>query len=73
MAALRSANLIPTRALPLIGQTATIFMVISMAALGLGVDVRTVSKAGGPVTTTVILSLAALGSVSFVLVRLLGL
>jgi uncharacterized integral membrane protein (TIGR00698 family) len=73
MAALRSANLIPTRALSLIGETATIFMVISMAALGLGVDVRTVSKAGGPVTITVILSLMALGSVSFVLIRLLGL
>lgn len=73
MAALRSANLIPMRALPLIGGTATILMVISMAALGLGVDVRTVTKAGGPVTTTVILSLVALGLVSFVLIRLLGL
>lgn len=73
MAALRSANLIPIRALPLIGESAAIFMVISMAALGLGVDVRTVSKAGGRVTTTVILSLLALGSVSFALIRLLGL
>jgi uncharacterized membrane protein YadS len=48
-------------------------MVISMAALGLGVDVRAVSKAGGPVTMTVILSLLALGSVSYALIRLLGL
>jgi uncharacterized membrane protein YadS len=48
-------------------------MVISMAALGLGVDVRAVSKAGGPVTITVILSLMALGSVSYALIRLLGL
>jgi uncharacterized membrane protein YadS len=73
MAALRSANVIPMQALPLIGETAAIFMVISMAALGLGVDVRTVSKAGGQVTATVILSLLALGSVSFVLIRMLGL
>jgi uncharacterized membrane protein YadS len=48
-------------------------MVISMAALGLGVDVRTVSRAGGRVTITVVLSLLALGAVSFGLVRLLGL
>ena len=73
MAGLRSLDLIPAPALPLIGTTVTIFMVISMAALGLGVDVRTVSRAGGPVTVTVILSLLALGTVSFGLVRLLGL
>lgn len=73
MVSLRSARLIPAVALGPIGETATIFTVISMAALGLGVDLRTVSKAGGPVTITVILSLVALGSVSFVLIRLLGL
>jgi uncharacterized integral membrane protein (TIGR00698 family) len=73
MAALRSANMIPSAALAPIAATATIFTVISMAALGLGVDVRTVSRAGGPVTATVVLSLLVLGSVSFVLVRLLGL
>jgi uncharacterized membrane protein YadS len=73
MVALRSANLIPEAALGPIGDAATIFTVISMAALGLGVDFRTVSKAGGPVTLTVVLSLLALGSVSFVLVRSLGL
>lgn len=73
MIALRSANLIPARWLVPIGETATILTVISMAALGLGVDVRTVSKAGGPVTATVILSLFALACVSFALIRLLGL
>jgi uncharacterized membrane protein YadS len=73
MVALRSADLIPTAALARIATTSTIFTVISMAALGLGVDVRTVSKAGAPVTTTVILSLLALGSVSFILIRLLAL
>jgi len=73
MAALRSANLIPAPALAPIATTASVFMVVSMAALGLGVDVRTVSRAGGPVTITVILSLLALGAVSLGLVRLLGL
>jgi len=73
MAALRSAGLIPAPALTPIAWTASVFMVISMAALGLGVDVRTVPQAGGPVTITVILSLLALGTVSFGLVRLLGL
>jgi uncharacterized integral membrane protein (TIGR00698 family) len=73
MVALRSANLIPAAALAPIGETATVLTVVAMAALGLGVDVRTVSKAGGPVTVTVILSLLALGSVSFMLIRLLKL
>jgi uncharacterized integral membrane protein (TIGR00698 family) len=73
MVALRSAGLLPTPALAPIGATATLLTVVSMAALGLGVDVRTVSKAGGPVTLTVILSLLALGFVSFTLVRLLSL
>jgi len=44
-----------------------------MAALGLGVDVRTVAKAGAPVVATVVMSLLALGGVSYALVRLLGL
>lgn len=73
MVALRSANLIPAFALAPIASMATILTVISMAALGLGVDIRTVSRAGGPVIVTVILSLLALGSVSYLLIRLLGL
>ena len=73
MVVLRSAGLIPAWALAPIASAATILTVISMAALGLGVDIRTVSRAGGPVTITVILSLLALGTVSFILVRLLGL
>ncbi|HEY4070251.1 MAG TPA: putative sulfate exporter family transporter [Sphingomicrobium sp.] len=73
MALLRSANLIPAAALAPIAGGATLLTIISMAALGLGVDVRIVSKAGGPVTITVILSLLALGLVSFALIRLLNL
>jgi uncharacterized integral membrane protein (TIGR00698 family) len=73
MAAFRSIGLIPAQALPPIAAAVTLFMVISMAALGLGVDIRTVSRAGLAVSTTVILSLLALGTVSFILIRLLGL
>jgi len=73
MVVLRSANLLPEPALVPIASAATIFTVISMAALGLGVDIRTVSRAGASVTATVILSLLALGGVGYGLVRLLGL
>jgi len=73
MVALRSADLIPVGMQPRLAAAATLLTVASMAALGLGVDVRTVSKAGRAVTITVILSLLALGSVSFLAVRLLGL
>jgi len=73
MVALRSANLFPAWALPPIGSLATMLTIMAMAALGLGVDVRAVSRAGGRVTATVILSLLALGSVSYLLIRLLGL
>ena len=72
MVALRSANVVPAWALAPVGSLATILTVISMAALGLGVDVRAVSRAGGPVTVTVILSLLALGSVSYFVIRVFG-
>jgi uncharacterized membrane protein YadS len=47
--------------------------VISMAALGLGTDMRVVAKAGGRVTAAVTLSLAVLGALSLGLIRWLGL
>jgi uncharacterized membrane protein YadS len=73
MVVLRSVNVMPAGVLAPIGNAATILTVISMAALGLGVDVRTVSRAGLPVTITVILSLLALGTASFGLIQLLRL
>ena len=73
MVVLRSADVIPAVALSPISHAATILTVISMAALGLGVDVRIVSRAGVPVTITVILSLLALGTASFGLIWLLRL
>lgn len=71
MAALRSSNVIPTVALPGIAATAKALTVVSMAALGLGVDIRTVAKAGPRVTAAVTLSLIVLGAISYGLIRLL--
>jgi uncharacterized integral membrane protein (TIGR00698 family) len=70
--AARSANLVPVAALPPINRLANILTTISMAALGLGVDVRTVAKAGPRVTLAVVLSIAALMVISLALIRLLG-
>ncbi len=72
MAALRSHGLIPEAALFPIAKTASVLTIISMAALGLGVDVRVVARAGGRVTAAVTLSLIALTAVSLGLIRLLG-
>ncbi|WP_246449443.1 YeiH family protein [Novosphingopyxis iocasae] len=73
MVGARSLGAIPEMALAPAATAATLLTVISMAALGLGVDVRTVAKAGGRVTAAVVLSLLVLGSISFALIRLLGL
>jgi uncharacterized integral membrane protein (TIGR00698 family) len=68
----RSAGLIPDAIVPAINHIATLLTVVSMAALGLGVDVRTVASAGGRVTAAVVLSLAMLIAVSFALIIGLG-
>ncbi|WP_042691478.1 YeiH family protein [Azospirillum sp. B506] len=73
MIALRSFDLIPQVALPAMEHAATLLTVVSMAALGLGVDVRTVARAGGRVTAAVILCLLVLGAISLTLIRLIGL
>jgi uncharacterized integral membrane protein (TIGR00698 family) len=72
MAGLRSAGLIPEAALGPIGTVASMLTVVSMAALGLGVDVRTVAKAGPRVIAAVILSLLALAVISIVLIHMVG-
>ncbi|WCT77611.1 YeiH family protein [Novosphingobium humi] len=70
---LRSFGLIPQAALAPANEAATLLTVVSMAALGLGVDVRTVAHAGGRVTAAVVLSLLVLGAISLGLIHLLGL
>ncbi|MBO1038393.1 YeiH family putative sulfate export transporter [Brucella pituitosa] len=71
MMALRSLHLIPDTILPGIQFASTALTIISMAALGLGVDVRSVASAGGRVTLTAILSLLVLGAISLGLIHLL--
>ncbi|TDW64462.1 putative integral membrane protein (TIGR00698 family) [Novosphingobium sp. PhB55] len=66
--ALRSFGLVPERLIAPAETTATCLTVVSMAALGLGVDVRTVASAGGRVTAAVVLSLLVLGAMSLALV-----
>ncbi len=70
---LRSFGLIPHAALAPANEAATLLTVVSMAALGLGVDIRTVAHAGGRVTAAVVLSLLVLGAISLGLIHLLGL
>ena len=72
LAGLRSAGLVPEAALHPMAATANALTIVSMAALGLGVDVRSVAKAGPRVTLAVVASLAALTAVSLGLIRLLG-
>lgn len=71
LAGLRSAGLLPAAALPVLAGVSGALTVAAMAALGLGVDVRTVARAGGAVIATVCLSLALLLALSLGLARLL--
>jgi uncharacterized integral membrane protein (TIGR00698 family) len=69
---LRSAGLIPAAALVPIKTTAAALTTISMAGLGLGVDVRVVAKAGLRVTGAVTVSLIILVVISYGLILGLG-
>ena len=73
LAGLRSAGLIPSASLAPTATVANLLTVISMAALGLGTDLRVVARAGGRVTAAVTASLVVLGAISLGLIRLLGL
>lgn len=69
---IRSLGLIPQSVLPTVTHVAAILTTISMAALGLGVDVRVVAKSGVRVTLAVTASLIILGLISYGLIRLVG-
>jgi uncharacterized integral membrane protein (TIGR00698 family) len=73
LVAARSLGLVPAAAVAPASHLATMLTIVSMAALGLGCDIRTVARAGGRVTAAVVLSLLMLGAVSWALIRLLGL
>jgi uncharacterized integral membrane protein (TIGR00698 family) len=68
---LRSFGLIPQFAIQPVHLSANFLTILSMAALGLGVDARAVLKAGGRVTAVVVLSMVVLAVISFGLIRLL--
>ena len=69
LAAMRSFNLIPAVLLEPIAYLTRGFTTISMAALGLGVNVRVIAKTGMSVSATVIFSLLVLGGITMILIR----
>jgi uncharacterized integral membrane protein (TIGR00698 family) len=71
LATARSGGLIPNALLGPIVTSAKVLTVISMAALGLGVDLRVVGRVGGRVTVAVVVSLLVLIAISIALIRLL--
>ncbi|MFK3737228.1 YeiH family protein [Massilia sp. TN1-12] len=70
---LRSLGWIPQAALGPAHDVANVLTIMAMAALGLGVDVRAVLRAGGRVAAVVVVSLLGLAAASYALIRLLGL
>jgi uncharacterized integral membrane protein (TIGR00698 family) len=72
VAALRSMTTIPTILLKLVATTATILTTVSMAALGLGVDVKVVAEAGLRVVAAVTASLIVLALMSLALIYAIG-
>lgn len=67
---LRSLGAIPVAALKPASDAATWLTVVSMAALGLGVDVRVIARAGPRAISVVTLSLAMLGAIALGLIAL---
>lgn len=69
MLGLRSLDWLPHAVLAPAHAAADVLTVMSMAALGLGVDARAVLRAGGRVAAVVVLSLLGLGVVSYALIE----
>jgi uncharacterized integral membrane protein (TIGR00698 family) len=69
---IRSFGLIPQAVLPPVTFIAATLTTVSMAALGLGVDVRVVARSGVRVTLAVTASLIVLGVISYLLIRFAG-
>ncbi len=71
LATFRSLGLVPESIVPLVTRLAGLLTVVSMAALGLGVDVRILARVGGRVTLAVTASLGLLLVISLVLIHAL--
>lgn len=72
LAVLRSSGIIPGGIAAPVREASRLLTIVAMAALGLGVDVRSVVRAGSRVSLTVILSLAAMLLMSIGMIALLG-
>jgi uncharacterized integral membrane protein (TIGR00698 family) len=72
LATLRSLGAIPDTILGVVLPASKFLTIISMAALGLGVDLRMLWRVGGRVTVSVTLSLIVLIAISLGLIRVLG-
>ncbi len=72
LAALRAIGLIPQSTQGLMAAVASWLTIISMAGLGLGVDIRNVGRAGGTVTLAVVMSWIVLLCIGTALIWLLG-
>jgi uncharacterized integral membrane protein (TIGR00698 family) len=70
LATFRSLSLIPDGAILPLQKIAGMLTVVSMAALGLGVDLRVIGRIGGRVTAAVTLSLLFLLALSLLLIHL---
>ncbi|WP_406603928.1 YeiH family protein [Bartonella gliris] len=73
MMLIRSSELIPETALNPIRLIAQLFTVVSMAALGLGVDIRSLKKAGWQVILASTSSILLLGICSLIMIKLIDL
>ena len=71
LAGARSAGLIPEAAARPVTLVSASLTVVAMAALGLGVDLRVIGRAGGRVTTAVTVSLTVLFAIGLLLIRVL--
>jgi uncharacterized membrane protein YadS len=70
LAGLRSFGILPDSAAAPVLRVASLLTVVSMAALGLGVDISILRRVGGKVTAAVTLSLLLLLLISLGIVRL---
>ena len=73
LATARSLGLVPDASVAPLSKLAGVLTVVSMAALGLGVDVRVLARVGARVTLAVTGSLLVLLAISVLLIRGLGL
>ncbi|MET3560074.1 putative integral membrane protein (TIGR00698 family) [Bartonella japonica] len=73
MMLIRSSELVPATAIDLIKFIAQLLTVISMAALGLGVDIRSLKKTGWRIISASICSIFILGVCSFIMIKWINL